>query len=191
MIDPILASVLTLVGVVVLFLLYVAARGGFGRLGLACSAFSKTLGDAEFAAKIKPLLAPPKEKKARPSGVPLRMLAVLQRESRLLDFLLENIQGAADAQIGAAVRDIQAKAQSALKKHLVLEPVLSQQEGDNVEVPAGFDPSTIQLVGNVTGEPPFRGTLAHAGWRVKEVHLAPLPEGQDDLVLAPAQVELP
>jgi hypothetical protein len=58
-------------------------------------------------------------------------------------------------------------------------------------VPAGFDPSALRLVGNVTGEPPFRGTLQHHGWRVQEIHLAPPPEGQDPMVLMPAEVELP
>ena len=38
-------SILTFVGVVVLFLLYVASTGGASRFGLACSAFTKTLKD--------------------------------------------------------------------------------------------------------------------------------------------------
>jgi hypothetical protein len=33
--------------------------------------------------------------------------------------------------------------------------------------------------------------LLHSGWRVLEIKLPPLPEGQDDLVLMPAEVELP
>jgi hypothetical protein len=116
---------------------------------------------------------------------------LLQREGRLLDFLLENIQAYPDEQIGAAVRDIHRQAQAALKEHLVLEPVLSQSEGAAVEVPAGFDPSAVRLTGNVTGQPPFKGTLQHHGWRVKEIKLAAPPEGQDEFVLMPAEVELP
>jgi hypothetical protein len=57
--------------------------------------------------------------------------------------------------------------------------------------PAGFDPSAIRLTGNVTGEPPFKGTLQHHGWRVKEIKLGPVPEGQDEFVLAQAEVVLP
>ena len=60
-----------------------------------------------------------------------------------------------------------------------------------MEVPAHFDPSAIRLTGNVTGQPPFRGILQHHGWRVKNYTLPPLPEGQDQFVLAPAEVELP
>jgi Domain of unknown function (DUF2760) len=58
-------------------------------------------------------------------------------------------------------------------------------------VPAGFDPSAIRLTGNVTGNPPFRGVLKHHGWRVKSYHLPAPPAGSDDLVVAPADVELP
>ena len=119
------------------------------------------------------------------------MLALLQREGRLLDFLLEDIQSCADAQVGAAVRDIHRQCRAALKEHLALEPILSQEEGAAVEVPAGFDPSAIRVTGNVTGQPPFKGTLQHHGWRVKEIKLAAPPEGQDELVLMPAEVELP
>jgi hypothetical protein len=100
------------------------------------------------------------------------------------------VQGYPDAQIGAAVRDIHRKCQAALKEHLVLDPVMAQQEGATVEVPAGFDPSAIRIIGNVTGQPPFRGVLQHHGWRVRAIKLAPPPEGQDEMVLMPAEVEI-
>jgi len=192
--DPIVAVLLTLVGVAVLFVLYILANGGFARFGVACQAFTKALRDPDFAAKLPPLLNPPPPeppKPVKPSGAPLRMLTVLQRESRLIDFLMEDLQGADEGQIAAAVRDIQPKAQGTLKKYLTLEPVLTESEGSTVTVASGFDPSAIQLVGNVTGQPPFRGVVRHAGWRVKELTLAAPPEGQDEFVLAPAEVELP
>ncbi len=109
----------------------------------------------------------------------------------MLDFLLEDIQGAADEQLGAGVRELHRKAQAVVKDHLVLEPVLPHNEGETVEVPPSFDPSAIRLTGNVTGQPPFRGTLQHHGWRVKNYTLPTPPEGQDPFVLAPAEVELP
>src|SRR4029077_6144348 len=119
----------------------------------------RTLRDQAFADKIQELLEPPPPKDLgppKPSGVPLRLLALLQREGRLVDFLLEDIQAYPDAQIGAAVRDIHRQCRRLLNEHLVLEPVLPQAEGATVEVPPGFDPSAIQLTGNVTGQPPFR-----------------------------------
>src|SRR5262249_41657248 len=142
----------------------------------------------------EPFLTPPPPKEpgpVKPDARPLRYLALLQREGRLLDFLLEDIQSYPDAQIGAAVRDIHTKCQTALKEHLVLEPVLGQPEQSTVQVAAGFAPSAIRLTGNVTGQPPFLGTLQHHGWRAKEIKLAPPPEGQDEMVLMPAEVELP
>ena len=93
-------------------------------------------------------------------------------------------------QIGAAVRDIHRSCQKALKEHLVLVPVLDKAEGDAVDVAAGFDPSAIRLTGNVAGQPPFRGALRHHGWRVKELKLAKPPEGQDQFVVQPAEVEV-
>ena len=159
---------------------------------MALSAFFRILSDRALADKVEPLLAPSTPvAPPKPSGAPLRLLALLQRDGRLLDFLLEDIQAYPDVQIGAAVRDIHRGSQAVLKEHLVLEPVLAPPEGSEVDVPRGFDPSAIRVVGNVTGDPPYRGTLLHHGWRVKEIRLASPPKGQDEFVLMPAEVELP
>ena len=195
--EPYQIVLLTIAAMVVLKLLVllIAGKGSFARLGLACRAFFRVRGDAAVAERVRPLLeaAPAAEEKkpARLSPEPLRLLALLQREGRLLDFLLEDIQGAADEQVGAGVRELHRKAQAVVKEHLMLEPVLPQGEGETVEVPPSFDPSAIRLTGNVTGQPPFRGVLQHHGWRVKNYTLPTLPEGQDPFVLAPAEVELP
>jgi hypothetical protein len=184
------AGVLVLEFVVLLLL----AGGSTERLGTAWGAFRAVLGDPALAAKVNAALHPPPPEPPKPvkrSGEPLRLLALLQREGRLLDFFLEDISQAKDDQVGAGVRELHRKAQAVLKDHLVLEPVLPQQEGDAVDVPAGFDPSAIRLTGNVTGNPPFRGTLQHHGWRVKDYKLPAPPEGQDEFVVAPAEVELP
>jgi hypothetical protein len=172
----------------------ILAGGDVGRIGLTMSASLRMLRDPAFAEKVRALLAPPPELPKgppKPSGVPLRMLGLLQREGRLLDFLTENIQSYGDADIGAGVRDIHRRCQQVLNEHLVLEPVFNQEEETAVEVPAGFDPSAVRLTGNVTGQPPFKGVLKHRGWRVKDLKLAAPPEGQDELVLMPAEVELP
>lgn len=163
------------------------AKLEFFRGDLGDRLHKRVTNDAEFRAKVEKMLDP----NAKPSGEPLRLLTLLQREGRLLDFLLEDIQGYGNEQIGAAVRDIHKNAQKAIKEHVVLEPVLKDQEGANVQVPAGFDPSAIRLTGNVTGQPPFRGTLQHHGWRVKELKLSEPAHGQDEWVLQPAEVELP
>ena len=120
----------------------------------------------------------------------IQMLALLQRDGRLVDFLAENISAYPDAQIGAAVRTIHDNCRQVLDRYVKLEPILNSEEDQPVMVPAGFDLDAIKLIGNVTGELPLRGVLRHKGWRVKEVNLPPLPQGAGRMVVAPAEVEL-
>jgi len=137
-----------------------------------------------------PPIPKPVLKIEKPSGAPLRLLALLQAESRFIDFFLENIDGASAEQIASAVREIHRKAQATLRQHLVLEAVVAGNEGDTVTVPKGFDPSAIRVLGNVTGEPPYSGSVQHPGWRVREIKLSPPPAGTDEFVLQPAEVQI-
>src|SRR5438876_1692147 len=110
----------------------VLTGGKFGRMGLAYRAFRRTLSDAAFGDKIEEMLGAAETKPSgppKPSGAPLRILGLLQREGRLLDFLLEDIKAYSDEQVGAAVRDIHRQCQAALNEHLALEPVLPKEEG--------------------------------------------------------------
>lgn len=177
----------------------IARAGSFGGIVQGLTIAGRANQDPAFGAKVNALLGgaeikpaePPKPvAPPKPSGAPLRALVLLQAEARLVDFLMEDIAGATDAQVGQAVREIHKKAQAALKRHAVIEQVLPQNEGDNATVPAGFDPSAIRVVGNVTGNPPFTGTVQHPGWRVKELKLAAPPEGADEFVLQPAEVQV-
>jgi hypothetical protein len=153
----------------------------------------------ESAQPIQAAKAPTEPKKAASPPAPpkpttdaaVQLLSLFQREGRLVDFLREDIQPYDDAQIGAAVRAIHQSCRDVLAEHLTLEPVLSGNEGEDVTVPKGFDPSAIRLTGNVTGEPPFRGALRHAGWRAAKVKLPAQPAGQDPQIVAPAEVEIP
>ncbi len=120
----------------------------------------------------------------------VQMLALLQRDGRLIDFLTENISVYPDAQLGAAVRNIHETCRQVLDNYVKLEPILNSEEDQPVTVPAGFDSAAIKLIGNVSGKPPIRGLLRHKGWRVKEVSLPGLPLGAGRMVIAPAEVEL-
>jgi hypothetical protein len=120
----------------------------------------------------------------------VQMLALLQRDGRLIDFLAENVSDYPDAQLGVAVRTIHETCRQVLDQYVKLEPILNSEEDQPVTVPAGFDPAAIKLIGNVAGSPPVRGMLRHRGWRVKEVNLPPLPQGGGQMVVAPAEVEL-
>jgi hypothetical protein len=120
----------------------------------------------------------------------LALLALLQREGRLIDFLRESLDGFGDADIGAAARELHRGCKKVLDEHLKLEAMLPGAEDDKVTVPRGFDPAEIRLIGEVKGEPPFQGVLRHHGWRAADVKLPTLSDGVDRTVLAPAEVEI-
>ncbi|MDB5294029.1 MAG: hypothetical protein JWO31_12 [Phycisphaerales bacterium] len=142
------------------------------------------------APKLAPALVPP----AAPAAVrsdALTLLAVLQREARLVDFLKEPIAGYADAQVGAAVREIHRDAAAALDRMFALAPVRVEPEGSVVTLAAGYDAGRVRLVGNVTGAPPHAGTLAHPGWEATKVELPAWSGSAGSAnVVAPAEVEL-
>ncbi len=184
---------------------------------LSWVAFFRTLFDAQFAAGVERLRsskalpattveaeeAPPKERKAPPKKkaepvvlreagpeAALQLLALLQREGRFVDFLEEDVAAFSDAQIGAAARVVHEGAKRALAEHLPMEPIRTEEEGTKITLEKGFDAARVRLTGNVVGDPPYTGTLAHRGWRVKEVRLPKMAAGHDASVIAPAEVEL-
>src|SRR5262245_37510109 len=127
---------------------------------------------------------------AEPIDRAVQMLALLQRDGRLVDFIAEDIAPYQDAQIGAAVRDVHESCRKVIERYLELEPVISSDEGQPVTVEPGFDPAAIKLIGNVTGKPPLRGLLRHRGWRVTRVNMHPLTDGGGREIIAPAEVEI-
>ena len=173
------------------------------RIPLAFSAFFGVLGDADLALRFgairhgaAPVPAPapapaplPVLKEANPDAA-LQLLALLQREARLIDFVGEDIGSYADAQIGAAARLVHEGCAKVLREHFSIVPVRSEAEGARVTLQAGFDASALRLTGNVVGQAPFTGNLSHRGWRVTEVRLPKLAERHDTRVLAQAEVEL-
>jgi hypothetical protein len=133
---------------------------------------------------------------AVPPAAPVRseavtLLAVLQREARLVDFLKEDIAAYADAQVGAAARDVHRDAAAALERLFALRPVAAEGEGADVPIPASLDAARMRLVGNVAATPPAKGRLQHAGWQATKVEL-PQYTGNADAarVVAPAEVEV-
>ena len=164
----------------------------FARLGLAF----RLLGNATLAAKVVALEEPaltekpaePAPEKTHASG--LAVLALLQREGRLIDFLREDVSSFSDAEIGAAARVVHAGSRRTLDQYLTLESVLQDAEGATVTVPAGFNAERIRLTGNVAGDPPFRGTLKHHGWVATSIRFPTLSPALDPRIIAPAEVEL-
>lgn len=120
----------------------------------------------------------------------LRLLAILQSSGRLIDFLKEDIGECEDAQIGAAVRKIHEDCAKSLEDLVTIRPIMEQKEGAQVQVPRGYDPASMKIVGKVKGEPPFSGTLVHRGWKA---HKRSLPKqiGEQTLdVICAAEIEV-
>ena len=64
-----------------------------------------------------------------PSDGALQILAILQRDSRLIDFLMEDISSYSDDQVGAAVRSLHDQCREALDRYIQLAPVIDGVEG--------------------------------------------------------------
>ncbi len=175
------------------------------RIWLAIRAFFLILFNGSVAARIGEAMASretvPKEVPVAPKPAPvqrgpvrseaLTLLATLQREARFVDFVEEPLAGYSDAQVGAAARDVHRDCGKVLARLFALRPIVADQEGAAVDVPAGFDPGRYRLTGNVTGQPPFRGQLAHPGWEATICEL-PTWSGSEAAarVVAPVEVEL-
>jgi len=147
---------------------------------------------APIAASLTAATAAPQPEKpqADPTDRAVQMLALLQRDGRMIDFFTEDIAAYQDEQIGAAVRSLHESCRQALEHYVKLEPIIPSEEGQTVIVEPGFDPAAVKLIGNVMGKPPLRGVLRHRGWRAAQVSLPPLPEGAGRSVVAPAEVEI-
>jgi hypothetical protein len=78
----------------------------------------------------------------------------------------------------------------AIETYFTLAPVRAEEEGQKVTLAAGYDKHEVTLAGNVKGEPPYTGTLAHGGWKATEVKLPERPAFVDARVVAPAEIEL-
>ncbi|MGJ7582618.1 DUF2760 domain-containing protein [Variovorax sp. RHLX14] len=184
----------------------------FSRLSMAFGSFFALLGDGQLAARVQTLRngaplaseVPPPQPAPAPAPAPvppppvratanvdaaLQLLALLQRESRFVDFLQEDIAAYSDADVGGAARLLHGGARKVLKDTFDLEAVRSEAEGSRLTLPAGFDAAAVRVTGNVVGQPPFTGTLQHKGWRATAVRLPTLTAGHDTRVIAPAEVE--
>ena len=189
-----------------------------GRFGLSFKAFFRILSDSAFAENVQRLadgkalpeaprpgpakaaetVAPAAIPAAAPRVAPtparseaLTLLAVLQREARLIDFLKEDVGPYSNEQIGAAVRDVHRDAAQVLERLFALKPVMTESEGASVQVPTGTDATRVRLVGNVSGASPHRGTLRHAGWEATRVQLPEWSGSEPSArVVAPAEVEV-
>ena len=119
----------------------------------------------------------------------LQFLGILQRDSRLVDFLMEDIHSYSDDQVGAAVRELHDQCRDSIARHVTLQPVIDGVEGTPAKAPSG-DPHAVRFIGNVPATPPSGGTLRHKGWRAARVDLPALAAKEDATIIAPAEIEI-
>lgn len=157
-------------------------------LGIAIKAFFKAFKEPEKGRKFVEEL--PCKQVASSDSSHLRLLHYLQQESRLIDFLKEDIRSFDDAQVGAAVRKIHQDCGRVLEELVTIRPLKEEQEGSTVQVGKGYNPSEIKVVGKIKGEPPFTGTLMHKGWKAHKRSLPKLEGEAAYEVICPAEVEI-
>jgi hypothetical protein len=184
----------------------------FTRLWLAIVCAFRVVFDASLAARVQRALAggaetselPPAlavtkpaatKSEPPPASVPnhdsaLALLSLFQREGRLVDFLMQEIESFKDADIGAATRVVHSGCRKSLLGHFDVVRIRTEAEGSSVVVPEGFDGQSVKLVGNVRGTAPYRGVLRHGGWRANGVRLPEKVAGYDASIIVPAEVEL-
>jgi hypothetical protein len=124
----------------------------------------------------------------------ITMLAVLQRDARLLDLVHESLDDYSDEQIGGAARNVLRDTSKALEKVFGLRRLVDVAEGDRIEIPNQASPIRWRVLGSGTnsteGSSGSRGTLVHAGWIASKTELPTWTGKKEDvLVVAPAEVE--
>jgi hypothetical protein len=171
------------------------------RLWFAWLCFFRVLFDPAFASRawaaralapapVPPSSTPAAAPKPAPPTAALQLLALFQREGRLVDFLEQDIASFSDGDVGAAARVVHEGCRKALRAHATIEPVRSETEGSRVTLPPGFDAGEVKLIGDVRGDPPYTGALRHRGWRAARLELPAVLGSHEAPVLAPAEVEL-
>jgi hypothetical protein len=161
----------------------------------AFKAFFRVLSQGEapatVAAEVPPVASPeaPRPTFAVSTDPAAQLLALLQREGRLVDFLLEDISSFSDEEVGSAARNVHGGSRRVLQQVASLRRVVPQGEGSSVELAAGFDPSHFELTGAVKLGA-LRGTVCHPGWYLETLKLPTVAAGADPRVIAPAQVEV-
>ena len=169
----------------------------FRRVRFAFRTFFSILDHSRIPGDVAEAMSPPSPvATAQPSAATdtgtdraAQLLAILQRDGRLVDFLMEDLATYADAQVGVAVRDVHAGCRQALSRYVTLAPIVDDEEGQAVVVERDADPARYKVVGNITGQPPYRGVLRHRGWEATRVELPPL-SASGRSVVAPAEVEV-
>ncbi len=138
----------------------------------------------------EPVKATPAEPVKPDVTAALQLLALFQREGRLIDFLEQDVASFSDADVGAAARVVHEGCRKTLRQHAKISAVRAEDEGAGVTIAEGEGAHEVKLIGNVSGKPPYKGVLRHRGWRVRDLVVPTPTKAHDATVIAPAEVEL-
>ena len=160
------------------------------RFSMAIKAFLRVLKGEPIAAD-RGKTQPPPAKPAPTRSDAIALLAALQQEARLVDFIMESLSGYSDAQIGAAARDVHDRCRETVVALFGVEPLSPEKEGATVTVPASYDPVRYKLIGEVGAKGPFAGTVQHPGWIARKCDI-PVWTGRPECanIIGPIEVEL-
>jgi hypothetical protein len=143
---------------------------------------AKAYGYTKAKAVETPKPAAPKAPEIKHADGAMQLLGILQRDARLVDFLMEDIAGYSDDQVGAA-----------LKRCVTLSPIIDGVEGtySKAEAAGAEAKQGLKFIGNVPpeGRAPG-GLLRHKGWKASNVDLPKVNQSVNLAVIAPAEIEV-
>lgn len=170
-----------------------------GRIALAFRCFFAILGSGKLSPELASELglvvrvapkstAPKSEPVVKTSDGAIQILGILQRDARLVDFLMEDISAYSDDQVGAAVRTLHDQSRKSLDQYVKMSPVIDGVEGAFTKV---ADYEGVKLIGNVPPDGKAAGgVLRHRGWKVDSINLPTITAKAKLSVLAPAEIEV-
>jgi hypothetical protein len=146
--------------------------------------------EAPAAAPVAAQPPPPAANQAEAEVV--AFVGLLQEKGRLVDFLMEDVAPYDDKQVGAAARVVHQGCREVLNDSFKITPISQAEEGSRITVPASYAADEYRLLGKISGDPPFTGTLLHKGWKTESVKLPRILKSDEKRLpsIAPAQVEL-
>jgi Domain of unknown function (DUF2760) len=151
---------------------------------------SETKADISKSVSVPPPVQQPPPGENQAESEIVAFFALLQEKGRLVDFLMEDVAGYDDAEVGAAARVIHQGCKQVLQEYFKISPVSDAPEGTQVTVPAGYATDQYRVVGKLSGEAPFTGTLLHKGWKTEFVKLPRIVTSGRLPSIAPAEVEI-
>ncbi|MEL7496608.1 MAG: DUF2760 domain-containing protein [Planctomycetota bacterium] len=177
---------------------------------VATKAFFKLLFDRQLSQQFERLVAgelsdsPKLEKSAKlaqatkPAKKPeptrsdaLSLLAALQREARLVDLVSESLGDYSDEQVGSAAREVLEESGKVINRMFALQPLATVEDGESMSTPDAFDPTEFRLTGNVAGDPPYQGQVAHHGWKATKCEVPKWTgAAATSMIVAPVELEI-